>query len=1458
MSNFTRQDLEENYPTTLSSGILANDGVIESAQVTESINGDGGLTLSWKSLSGGVIPAGDTIGDYVMMEPYAPSMNDDGSFTFSPHYSDPSALLGKMLYYKDVPFVDASGNNSTEPLYTFDYYGSVNTLVTDLNTFLYDEGFSVALGSDVDGEDTMVSISVDGDNVKSVLSKIADACDVPLWYDGRTVHIGGVSNYHGDSFYNTFVVLGGTRNMAKKTPTGSYAAITRRLTIDTPGSRIGGGSPTMEKMLIFDNIYPKMELTIASVHERRCYVFDENGRKVIDHYDTVEGEQVPVYKQYSKWYITLALPSSDSEEESEEQEYRLNPNTIIEGRPLGILFQSGPLMAHEFELVMFGEDPDTEHEEDDVSSAGYTPSEGQFRIVVSADGSYLLPSTSEEGLCPSVGDKVTLTNIALDPIYTTKAKAELLAAGQEAANIYSEQTPDADSDSYYEGIDIVTGAQLGSSGGGGGMVTTSITRDLITGKVTVQYGTFSKKGLMSSMVDKVDAASVSGGGTVGGSGEEEGVGRVISSDQWKALAMAGGNLGMKSVTEKIDNEIEPNVTDLMTDMEAVKLQTDRKIELWFRPAVPLPNITSPNATANLPASEWTGHEAEHAQDLYYDNRRLVLGSTDCRVWRWEQVEITSNGQTTQKWLWNEVTDAQTISALELIADVASDGILSAGAEKSRVLIEWREAAADHADLATRVNSLNASAWQTYDAAYTALCQMLNNGSVYTSGTPEWLDDDHILTNTVIDDPDEYREAWDDYYTALAALTGEITSKKCSVFVGARNNPPSPPYNVGDMWIVSDEDNKVLYCVTGKTSSGQYDAADWQEMSAQADVRTLLIALAEEVYAAGVFGNNVTTATVQLSSNGNTVNGTAPTSGSSLAAALAGCYDALGTEDIVITLDTFPQSGNETFDIVLKPLVFNDTLIGNSVEGGLDIFMYNPSGHWELIAKSTTALIDNLGNAIRLLVFGRTTPTDTYTDERQALMQAAGLTIKQNFAQVFAQVTGEQGNVLSDAFVNVYTQGVLSGIKLKADAVQIIAGTINLSDIIKVGTSGNQSYAYIDAGDINFSGETINLNAATINLNADKINWKGSDASHPMEVIKYTDPSTQQTVVKFEVDNYGNVTMNDAIINGTVYANAGKIGGTNGWIIETNKLHSGTIGDIDSMWLATTDLTSTIGGDSHSNLRFTIGQNFGVTNNGLLIAKGGRFSGDFSAGNVDISSEGLITIEGSNGKIEMGVDAEGFPVLQYYNKVSGVFNFLYDLGPNGISRVNNRDASVQEITNGYKLLQYGTESQLIAAITTLFSKATSETSYYFLCKITAGINVQDGEYVTSQNANDVDSLNECYYKQLNSSDPKITGANKLSGWYYHPPQGAWPSNHGSGTIQVSSRLTADPDYTNYASSYPNDYKINTWPSDPSANAEKVLYVECFQFVNGRINKTLKVFMLKTKYQSDVNSNIIHTT
>ena len=221
-------------------------------------------------------------------------------------------------------------------------------------------------------------------------------------------------------------------------------------------------------------------------------------------------------------------------------------------------------------------------------------------------------------------------------------------------------------------------------------------------------------------------------------------------------------------TDSIDQQIK----DLMEQLEAVKSQTDQKMDIWFYAHAPLPS--SGEDGVNEPASDWETEDekALHLQDLFYDTSRAA-GSTGGRAWRW----VYEDG----RYFWSEVTDLDTLAALEKIADVASDGILSGGTEKSRVLVDWNACVSEYdkyvsqaTELAEQKPELVSAVMESYKTAFMGLGTLLNGGTVWIVGddTPSWLE--NINEDTTIPDASAYREAWTSYYSALSALLKSIT------------------------------------------------------------------------------------------------------------------------------------------------------------------------------------------------------------------------------------------------------------------------------------------------------------------------------------------------------------------------------------------------------------------------------------------------------------------------------------------------------------------------------------------------------------------------------------------------------------------------------------------------------------------------------------------------------------
>ncbi len=257
----------------------------------------------------------------------------------------------------------------------------------------------------------------------------------------------------------------------------------------------------------------------------------------------------------------------------------------------------------------------------------------------------------------------------------------------------------------------------------------------------------------------------------------------------------GGNTGD-------GDTIDDQLRSLLDALNDIKNQADKKFEIWFGNYEPLPSKTNPTATANFPASEWITDDlkALHAQDLFYDTYKAPATQRG-RAWRWIAAEGQNN---TVVYYWEDVTDQDTIDALEKIADVASDGKLTGGAEKVRVFLDWEKAVEEYLKYTERARDYGITTELTdYRTAFKELAKMLNNNvALITSDTmteiptPAWLVD--LQAETVIPSPVTYRQKWTDYYTALATLLQKIQAVAKALADAAQADATSALNKIGDM------------------------------------------------------------------------------------------------------------------------------------------------------------------------------------------------------------------------------------------------------------------------------------------------------------------------------------------------------------------------------------------------------------------------------------------------------------------------------------------------------------------------------------------------------------------------------------------------------------------------------------------------------------------------------------
>lgn len=119
---------------------------------------------------------------------------------------------------------------------------------------------------------------------------------------------------------------------------------------------------------------------------------------------------------------------------------------------------------------------------------------------------------------------------------------------------------------------------------------------------------------------------------------------------------------------------------------------------------------------------------------------------------------------------------QKVSVIDAsVSDINSDDKLTP-IEKSAALRDWSSFSSEKSSLSTQATAFGITTeLNSYENAFQLLSNYLNDGALYTTGIPLWLDSDHISQTTAISGV-QYRQYFADYYAARNSLVQAITAK----------------------------------------------------------------------------------------------------------------------------------------------------------------------------------------------------------------------------------------------------------------------------------------------------------------------------------------------------------------------------------------------------------------------------------------------------------------------------------------------------------------------------------------------------------------------------------------------------------------------------------------------------------------------------------------------------------
>lgn len=473
------------------------------------------IALEWnddtyRSLPSGayIMPFGDQEGDphYTLYADYEPE-NNNGVYVYKPEFQAPCMILAH------TPCLFKTNNSQEQPIKQVDwvYTGNLQLIVGHIITIIFEE-LAKHLEAVIKIKSTTslpasATCTFSGVDIMSALNEICSQFGGLDWHvdwEGGLLYIGDVTaggdeyvidpetgklvprqdggttpaqltegdnvqfasvNRNGQPFANYFIVRGGTRNITIQTQSGNHVQTDTRLELNPtlyPNSVMDERTdkqhePKVQKILIFDNVYPHLNLYAYNIRKRTRILKDkETGAYIPKSYD--EHGNVTEYKTYSVYYMRLAYPTNEAMTTWEDYPNHDKKLEIMNGRKLTCSFEPNEdgthsaLAGREFELFYYETDqpriapvptkvPGTLPAYEDT---GVEISEGEYEIFFTEDNEMIIPN--DDTLEPwgmetpnKVNDIVVLFNIVMDDTYITKAQQDLKTAAQnEIARILTD------------------------------------------------------------------------------------------------------------------------------------------------------------------------------------------------------------------------------------------------------------------------------------------------------------------------------------------------------------------------------------------------------------------------------------------------------------------------------------------------------------------------------------------------------------------------------------------------------------------------------------------------------------------------------------------------------------------------------------------------------------------------------------------------------------------------------------------------------------------------------------------------------------------------------------------------------------------------------------------------------------------------------------------------------------
>ena len=475
--------------------------------------------------------------------------------------------------------------------------------------------------------------------------------------------------------------------------------------------------------------------------------------------------------------------------------------------------------------------------------------------------------------------------------------------------------------------------------------------------------------------------------------------------------------------------------------------------------------------------------------------------------------------------------------------------------------------------------------------------LLNGSSSWALGAvmdeghlPVWLqnpptvltstDKNEYITVTSTINADDFRSKWSAMYAAKSAYIALLSEyakgladnaqksadEKVQTFV--TKTVPDPPYKKGDMWIQTGNGNNVMISLvdreSGDTTSSLERLEDWtdlSELSTKQDPRIQLAMLGDKIYElSGGYIQNHGKIAVAFSSNqpASATDGDLWFDGTNLRRYVSSSWSIIDSDsyagafktvfDIVgqqtLTCFSSVQTQNmKLYDLVLRNIKWHDPFKDETVDGNVEVLMYNGKS-WETLKECTRAIIDNLGDELRLVVFG---------SDGKGATDASGLITRTMFSELFSEkvTLDSDGNVS-----NVSKSGLVATTDFDTWKNGELKGL--LDDKLDV-----SAFAGMYAKAVEADGTIVKTASMSVYVTKDGNNYI-SNAKIKADNIELEGLVTANSYFKVLED--GSIEAANATISGTINATSGKIGNfkINGGYLGLTDGLSNT--NNDGMWL----------------------------------------------------------------------------------------------------------------------------------------------------------------------------------------------------------------------------------------------------------------------------------------------------